>query len=69
MCSGKQLFWKFYKRLELGKLLKIYVKSMKSSYERAHYYEVVGKEPVTLSFSQMLRFCHEFQASHYSEHL
>ena len=42
---------------------------MKSSYERAHYYEVVGKEPVTLSFSQMLRFCHEFQASHYSEHL
>ena len=50
MCSGKQLFWKFYKRLELGKLLKIYVKSMKSSYERAHYYEVVGKEPVTFIF-------------------
>ena len=31
MCFGKQLFWKFYKELKLGKFLTLYAKCLKSS--------------------------------------
>lgn len=31
MCSRKYEFWKFYKQLKLGKLLKMLAKSLKNS--------------------------------------
>ena len=52
----------------------MYVTSLKSSYERTHYYEIVCKEPATLininSFTYIFqRFSVDFQVNYSPEHL